>query len=89
MKTVLRRALAIAVWMVVYALIFLGVMGLFRLAANPWREICTDLSLPASFCGSGHFQFSLNRIRQLHEWTKIFLFLLWVYSGYWMDKESS
>jgi hypothetical protein len=87
---VLRRAVRIAVWMVVYALIFLGVRGLLRLAANPWHEICTDLRLRASFCATGDSRFSLlNWIRQLHQSTKVFLFLLWVLAGYVMDRESS
>jgi hypothetical protein len=89
MKTVLRRAVGIAVCTLVCALLFLGVMGILRLAAHPLWEICTDLTLPASFCGTGDFQFSFNRIRQLHQSTQIFLILLWVLSGYWMDRESS
>ncbi len=77
--------------MAVYLLLFLAAMSLYGLVAKPVHEICTDLGLPAWFCGNGMWTWhtGIQRLRQLHYSTKVFLFLLWLFSGIWMDKETS
>ena len=90
-KTVLVRAGSIALWMAVYLLLCIGVMALIALLNKPLYEVCTDLNLPGWFCGSGRtwtFHDGIQHLRQSHTSTKVFLFLLWLIGGIWMDRDS-
>jgi len=89
-KSVLLRSGSVALWMVVFLLLFTGVMALYSLLAKPVSEICSDLRLPIWACGTGTWTWheGVRRLRQTHAATKVFIFLLWLLAAIWADKHS-
>jgi hypothetical protein len=83
-KTALQWFGRVVLWMVVYVLLSLGVMFLFSLLAKPLHEICRDLRLPVWACGTGTWTWheGVQRLRQTHSSTKVFIFALVVTCGY-------
>jgi hypothetical protein len=90
LKSVLLWSGRVALWMMVYLLLFLGVMFLYSPLAKPFQEICSDLRLPVWVCGTGTWTWhtGVEHLRQTHYSTKVFLFLAWLLAAIWADRES-